>query len=344
MRIAAIRHALPHRRITNAEVIERVRHANVGRFGGAMAAMEARIATLLDVAGTEVRYALAEDETALDIAVEAGRAALAQAAIAPSAVDLLLYAGVGRGWLEPATAPAVQAALGLTNATSFDIMEACASWVRALQVAHAYIQAGMYRTIMIVNAECGHYRAYQDWALNDEADVDVRLASYTIGEAATATIVTGDVSDDDHYFTFRTFGEHVDLCMIPLPNMRDFHATGAPGCYVPHRFYARSRELFQVAVRAIVDVFGSDPRLHGVPHDIAFGHDATVRVAECITRAIGYADVYFSTHREYGNTVSASIPLGMSLAIDEERLRRGSRALIVVGSAGLTVGFASLAF
>jgi 3-oxoacyl-[acyl-carrier-protein] synthase III len=67
-------------------------------------------------------------------------------------------------------------------------------------------------------------------------------------------------------------------------------------------------------------------------------------VCDLIARRIGVEDILFPTHREYGNTVSASVPLAMSLALRANRLERGHRVLIVVGSAGISVGFCSFTF
>ena len=73
----------------------------------------------------------------------------------PTEIDLLIYVGVGRGFIEPATANVFQDLIGLRSATCFDILDACASWLRAVHVARAFIASGAYRHIMILNAESG---------------------------------------------------------------------------------------------------------------------------------------------------------------------------------------------
>jgi 3-oxoacyl-[acyl-carrier-protein] synthase-3 len=132
--------------------------------------------------------------------------------------------------------------------------------------------------------------------------------------------------------------------MIPLANAGDFLPIGPSERHVPGRFYALSRELFGAATHELVTTFAREPRLHAHRYDIAFGHDATTRVSAVVTEALGVADVYFPTHGEYGNTVAASVPLGISLALDAAKLTRGQRVLLIVGSAGLSIGFASFTF
>lgn len=112
--------------------------------------MTEAVRSYLKAAGTETRYQLDTGEKAIDLVLQAGREALEDAQVAPEEVDLLIYTGIGRGWIEPAMANAVQAGLHLVNATSFDILDACASWLRALHVCQQHIRSGVYRSAMIV--------------------------------------------------------------------------------------------------------------------------------------------------------------------------------------------------
>jgi len=95
----------------------------------------------------------------------------------------------------------------------------------------------------------------------------------------------------------------------------------------------------------LVEVFESDPVLREGRYGIIFGHDASARVAKVLARKLGLPhESYFPTHAQYGNTVSATVPLGMSLAIKECKLQRGQRVLVIIGSSGITIGFASFTF
>ena len=343
MRIASIKHAVPSRRITNESIIRMVRDHNRARLSGdQLNRLEKDLEAGLVSAGTETRHQLDHGEKAIDFAVRTAQSALEEAAIAPSEVEFLIYAGVGRGWVEPATGAAVQAALGLTNATAFDIMDGCASWLRALHVAATYIRAGAYRRGLIVNCECG-LEGYAALDFDAVEQLNHRFAMFTIGEAATATVVT-DKPGGNPYFAFHTFGEHLELCTIPLPTAPLFSlGAGDPRC-APGKFFARSRELFTTTIRKIVETFESDPRLRQGRYDICFGHNASEKACDVVARKLGLTHIFFSTHRGYGNTVAAAVPLGMSLALDEGKLRRGDKVLIIVGSAGITVGFATFTF
>lgn len=344
MRIASVHHTLPSQRIANESVLQKIHDSAAHLSSRERATVTKAAATFLDAAGTETRYQLGQGEKAIDLVLQAGRDSLISAGKAPDEVDLVIYTGVGRGWIEPAMANAVQSGLGLVNATCFDILDACASWLRALHVTYNYLCSGTYRCAMIVNCECGLYRRYGDWAIDSVDTVSYRLAGATIGEVATATILTADDTESEWYFAFKTFGEHFKLCMLPLAGLEDFWAGPVDERFAPGRFTTFSRELLSIAARKAVEVFRNDPRLRNGRYDVCFAHNASEKVCEFVTDQLGVRDIFFPTHRRYGNNVSAAIPLGMSLALQEGRLRRGDKVLIIVGSAGITVGFATFTF
>lgn len=345
MKILSIEHELPAHRLTNDWVLEQVRAHNRDTLTPAeLGLAESRLARFFASAGTETRHALAEGESALALCVTAGKRALHAADVAPGDVDLLLYVGVCRGWTEPGMANVVQAELGLVNATCFDVVDACASWLRALQIVHTYLRAGVYRRALIVNCECA-FVPYRDWQLASVDELDYRAAGWTAGEATTATVVSDDTPGDDYYFTFKNFGEHYALCMFPLAMAPQFGTAAIDARHAPMRFFAQSNELLKVTTRKVIETYESDGELRSRRHDIGFGHEASTKANLLIARHLGLPyERYVSTHARFGNTVSASVPLGMSVALQEGRLSRGDRVLVLVGASGITVGLASFTY
>jgi 3-oxoacyl-[acyl-carrier-protein] synthase III len=344
MRLAAVRHALPAHRMTNDWIREQIKVRNAQALSeSALELLDSQVASYLEHAGTQVRYTVTDAERPVDLVLAAARSALDESSLPPREIDFVIYAGVARGWLEPSTASALQTELGIVNATCFDVGDACASWLRALQVAHSLIATERYRAGLIVNCECDFER-YAEWNLLHREETDVRLAAFTMGEAATATVVASD-APDDFRFVFKTFGEYYDLCMLPLPNAANFSARPLDERCTPFKFYSRSRELLSTATRKIIEVFEADPVLRAGRYDICFGHGASERASELVARRLGIPlDIYVPTHARFGNTVAASIPLAMSLALDAGKLERGHRVLVIIGASGITVGFATFTF
>jgi len=335
---------LPTRKVSNDEVFARIREDSAEFL--APPELE-RALRLLRFAfrsmGTTVRYGRNSGERPFELCTEAGRRALTRARMDPKEVDLLIYVGVGRGFLEPATANVFQDHLGLSNATCFDVMDACASWLRATHIARSFLESGAYRNIMILNAEFnGNLESY---ALRSLAEFDHRFPAFTIGEAAAATIVSASEQPDDCVTAFRTFGDQRDKCLIPLPNWADYLGTpGADGSggtpdLEPLKFVSYGRDIMEFGLGKLVEQYHKDPAFHRFEPDIVFFHAASDGMARDGMRQCGLDEsLGYYSHRTFANTVSATIPVAMAAAAEQGRLSHGMRVIVAVASAGITTG------
>lgn len=344
MKILGIAHAIPSQEISNQDLVERV----MGHAANAIpAADRTRFAQELESrfqrAGAVKRFHRASGELALTLGVRAGRRALDRAGLAPEDIDLLIYVGVGRGFLEPATANVFQHQLGLTRATCFDLLDACASWTRALDVAHHLLEHGACRYVMILNCEC-NFEEFIRWDFRSVEDLEHLWGGFTVGEASTATVLCA--GGEDYYATFMTSGEHLGLCQIPLAHAPQFLNGARPRCDAPPlHFFVFAAELHQHAIAQLDRQFWSDPTLAKGHWDLIVGHSTSVPAARSVIRKLRLNPLRsLETFSSYGNTVSASIPLGLSLALERGRLERGHRVLMITASAGLTTGFVSFRY
>jgi 3-oxoacyl-[acyl-carrier-protein] synthase III len=345
MKIVHVAHALPSRKVTNQDLIAEMVQRNRTRFSNKqLDELQQRMQLSFRISGTEVRYHRAEGEKAFSVGMKAGRLALERTGISPAEVDLLIYAGVGRGWLEPAMANIFQAELGLTRATCFDVLDACASWIRSLQLAKALIAAGVYRTVMILNCEL-NFREYANFDIERMEDLEYAFSAFTIGEAATATLLTADSEPDDFVLSFRTSGDKWNLCHIPLPNANDFVSVSVTDKCKPMSFYTSPRELLAVATSMLGTHFQETPALRDRTYDLFLGHEVSSPTTRMVTKLLNIdPKIVFSTHSRFGNTVSASLPLNISVAEEEGRLKRGMQVLLTMGSAGVTSAFCAFRY
>jgi 3-oxoacyl-[acyl-carrier-protein] synthase III len=343
MRIRAIRHAVPGRRVTNQDLVDAVLRRSTQLAPAERDELALRITGHLEASGARRRFHRAPGERAIDFAIAAGRAAIDAADIDPEDIQLLIFVGVGRGFVEPATASVLQPALGLARATCFDILDACASWLRGLEIAHLYLSSGRARNAMLVNCEF-NFQEYVPLEFASLPSLDHVWAGFTIGEAATAAVVSADGPDDFHA-RFSSAGEHNDLCRINLPHAAEFVPGNHVNGWKPLTFYSNSKRLNYHAIQQLTDLYAADARARDAAHDIIFGHSASVPAALAVAERLGL-DIrkHFDVFPEYGNTVSASLPLAMSLACDEGRLERGQRVLLLMASAGITTGYATFTF
>ncbi|NMG31886.1 3-oxoacyl-ACP synthase III family protein [Aromatoleum evansii] len=347
MKILSLSAQIPSLRVDNDDILAGIAAHNADQPRERVARYEREVAYLLGRTGSQTRYLRdrAAGETALGLARKAVDEALAQAALARDEIDLLIYCGVGRGFLEPANAYFFADAMGLA-CPCFDVLDACMSWVRALEIASKYLAGGGYRHILIVNAEFNAYECGYPEILRIPAPeaLNHAFAAFTIGEAATATIVSH--SDDPWSFRFRALPQWAGLCAIPLPGHRDFCAPDATPCTEgEHRFVSFGTRLFEVAVGGLGELIGECVADVAQP-DIWFPHSAAAgpypRVAA--TWGIDPGKVYLDSFREYGNLVSASIPAAIRHAAARGRLKCGDRVVLCPASAGMVLAVVQFTF
>jgi 3-oxoacyl-[acyl-carrier-protein] synthase III len=288
--------------------------------------------------GIRSRRHRAPGERALDFGVAVARRALEGAGWATDDVDLLLYVGVGRGHIEPATANVFHAALGLRRATCFDILDACASWLRAFDVVRHMLHAGTVRRALILNCEF-NFEEYIRWDIDDPQDLAHLGAGFTVGEAATATLLEGSDDDDDFHLSFRTRGELHGLCQIPLPNAEQYQRESPSAGDRTLGFIAHAAALNTSAIAMLERQYWDDPVFNRGQVDVIVGHSTSVPSRDSVTRRLELDPArVVDTFERYGNTVSASLPLGLSIALRDGRLARGHDVLMIVGSAGVSSG------
>src|SRR5579862_1148927 len=341
MKVSGLAHVLPSKVITNEDVIRSLRCESSKYLASTEVDQLAEMTHAAFLrAGTKIRYQLAEGEKPYELCRRAGVEALAQAGLAPADIDLVLYASIGRGFIEPATANVFQDLLGLRNATCYDVIDACASWLRAIEIAQTYIAAGgRYRNVMVITGEFISRYAYR-YGLRSLDEFQHWFPGVTVGEAATATVLSREPDGrDDFSADFRTWGEKRALCLIPFENCLDYLGAATPNgaTLTPLRFASFGGEILRFGSSKLVSHFRQADDFNRRDYDIVFGHPASDGISATIGRRCGLDFSKFQfTHHLFGNTASSSVPLAMSIARQADRLKDGSRVLVLFASAGLS--------
>ena len=345
MRILSVKYALPGGVVTNQDLLDELGERISGRVEtDTRSSILRALETKLQYIGARMRHHREGDERAIDFGLAAGREAIAAAGLEPEAIDLLLFVGVGRGFIEPATANVFQAELGCHRATCFDVLDACASWLRGVDIAGHYLQCGTIRHALIINCEF-NFREYANWNIKSLEDLETAWSVFTIGEAATATVLGPGSGADTFHTRFRTVGQDYHLCQIPLPNLDQFHPVAPGEGYPALKFFSNPSQLTSRAVGMLADLFNGDPAFKEADHDTILTHSASTRTSVAGIRSVGLdAARLHDAFPRFGNTVSASLPLGMASAIEEGVLERGQRVLMLMGSAGISAGISTFIY
>jgi 3-oxoacyl-[acyl-carrier-protein] synthase III len=225
------------------------------------------------------------------------------------------------------------------KASCYDVVDACMSWVRALEIAHSFIQSGAYRNIMIINGEFNGYdhgfpELFKIW---DLSQLEYTFPTYTIGEGASATILTG--SPEVWSFKYKSVPSLCDLCTIPLSGYKDFsNGSKQIGHHGPDKFVSYGGILFDNANKYLVELVKENIKDLDEP-DIYFPHAASdVAYLAAAKKFIKIEKFYAKVFPSFGNLVSASIPVGMHEAEKEGTLKRGHKVVFCPASAGMVFG------
>jgi 3-oxoacyl-[acyl-carrier-protein] synthase-3 len=265
------------------------------------------------------------------LAIEAGRRAMADAGVSPEEIELLILATATVEQPIPSTSAIIQPALGVKNATCFDIAAACSGFLYGLHIARQFMVTGEVKTAMVIGAETlSRYTDYTD-----------RATCILFGDGAGAVVLKPAPSGEGILRSaLHTDGTYADFIQMPgggskyPPNVKEHIDARLPFIKM------RGNETFKVAVRAITEVcqevlVAADVRVEQV--DLFIPHQANLRIISAVGDRLGIAPekVYLNLER-VGNTSSASIPLAMQEAIDRGVLKRGNLVLMGAFGGGLT--------
>jgi 3-oxoacyl-[acyl-carrier-protein] synthase III len=331
---------IPSKCLANQDILQWIREQNRELRRDCVTRYCDKLNRLFELVGAETRYIRnkAGGERGFDLLVDAAWSAIKQAGTGVHRIDLIIYCGVGRGFLEPANAAFLAKTLGVT-CDAFDVSEACMSWARALQIAYNLLATRSYSNILIVNAEFTVYEYGLPDALRIRSDERIAYSfpALTIGEATTATVVTS--SCQPWKFHFRSAPAFAPLCNLPLRGYDDFCMPDKKiALNGPDQLVAFGAELSHVATREMI-AFIRQTYDHTEHIALWLPHNSGETGLQTMADKLNLGDkLYMGIFRRYGNLVSASIPAAVALAVEGGRLKRGDRIVLCPATAGMAFG------
>lgn len=278
--------------------------------------------------GIGSRHVAAEGESAAVLAAGAARAALENAGVEAAEIDLILAATVSPGTLVPCTACQVQAALGADGATCFDINGACTGFLLAMNTAQAYLAQGLYRTALVVGAEC----------LSNLTDWTDRSTCILFGDGSGAAVLQARPAGRYAQVTCSE-GKRGAVLTCESANRRAGDTEARP----PESFLRMDGgEVFKFAVSRVPGVIAKLlEREEVAPEEIDYFvlHQANARIVRAVAKRLGGDPEKFPMNiAEYGNTSSASIPILLDELNRAGKLRRGMKLVLAGFGGGLSYG------
>ncbi len=279
--------------------------------------------------GITQRYIAGEGETTASLGEQAARAALDNAGLTPDDIDLILVATSTPDNTFPATAVDIQRRLGMEHGYAFDMQAVCTGFVYAMATADLHIRGGMARRALVIGAET--FSRILDWK--------DRTTCVLFGDGAGALILEaqegeGTTSDRGILTSkLRSDGSHKEKLYVDGGPS----STGTVG-----HLRMEGREVFKHAVAMITDVIeGAFEATGTTAEDIDWlvPHQANRRIIDASAKKLGIpSEKVVVTVDLHGNTSAASIPLALSVALADGRIKKGDLVMLEAMGGGFTWG------
>jgi 3-oxoacyl-[acyl-carrier-protein] synthase III len=268
-----------------------------------------------------------------DLAYNATLQALEAANMEPNDIDMILFASVTPDMKLPNTASILQTKLGIENQCAcLDIAAACSGFVYGTNMAHAMIQTGMAKTVLVVGSEM----------LSQEIDWTDRRICILFGDGCGVALF-GRSEDES---------EVLATCLGADGTGKEFFQQPIGGAVTPltqehilnreHFMQMKGTEMFKVATRTLAKNAKkviADAGLQLSDVDWVIPHQANYRIIETTAKLLGIPmDKVVVNIDKYGNTSAATVPMAFHEAVADGRIKRGQIVLFDAFGAGLTHG------
>lgn len=270
---------------------------------------------------------LVKEETTADMSVAAAKKALKSAGVTAEEIDLIILGTVSPDYITPSCACQVQAAIGAHKAVAFDINAACSGFMFALHIANAYIQAGIYRTALILGAE----------TLSKIMDWTDRGTCVLFGDGAGAAVVRGDENTGLLAYDQGSDGSRgMVLAGLNRTNNNPLVETSKELQYV----HMDGQEVYKFAVTSVPASLQKVVKEAGLTMeeiDYFALHQANIRIIQSVAKRLKVSGDKFPVSLDHcGNISAASVPILLDEMNRKGMLKPGMKIALSGFGGGLT--------
>lgn len=275
--------------------------------------------------GIHQRHLADKGVTTSQLATKAAQAALENAGVQASDVDLIIVATSTPDFVFPSTACLVQANIGAKGSAAFDVQAVCSGFVYALATADAFVQAGRAKTALVIGAEV--FSSILDWS--------DRGTCVLFGDGAGAVVL--QACDEPGIMAAKLSADG------SLMNILCAAGNVSHGAVVGDPFLRMDGQaVFKTAVTVLSQSARDVCDMAGITlDDITWlvPHQANVRIINFIGKRLGMADDrVVVTVDKHANTSAASVPLALDVARRDGRIKQGDIVLLQGVGGGFTWG------
>lgn len=326
-KIAGLGHYVPENIVTNDDLSKKIETNNDW---------------IVERTGIEERRHVQKGDgnSTTSMGVNAAKIAIQRAGIAKEDIDFIIFATLSPDYYFPGPGVLVQRDLGLKTVGALDIRNQCSGFVYAVSVADQYIKSGMYKNILVIGSELQSYGL--------DMTTRGRGVSVIFGDGAGAAIISReeDLSKGILSTHLHSEGEHAEELVVLAPGMggrwiTDILKDNNPDdeSYFP---YMNGQFVFKNAVVRFSEVIHEGLEANNLTvEDISMliPHQANLRISQFIQKKFKLEDEQvFNNIQKYGNTTAASIPIALTEAWEQGKIKKGDLVVLAAFGSGFTWG------
>ncbi|MBF9140583.1 3-oxoacyl-ACP synthase III family protein [Hymenobacter properus] len=275
-------------------------------------------------------------DTTANMGANAARKALEMAGVEANDVQMIVFATLSPDYFFPGSGVLLQRELGMTNnCPALDVRNQCSGFIYALSVADQFVRTGMYDTVLVVGSEI-HSSGL-------DKSPEGRGVSVIFGDGAGAVVVRPSTTEGQGILSthLHAQGEHAEELIVKEPgsnrdNRVEYVVANKQDLYP----YMNGQNVFKHAVVRFPQVIKEALDQNGYqPSDVdmLIPHQANLRITQYVQQKMGLTDdKVFSNIQRYGNTTAASVPIALSEAVQEGKIKRGDLVCLAAFGSGFT--------
>ncbi len=290
--------------------------------------------------GIKNRRIAAPNQTTSDMGALAAKKAIERSGLDKDDIDLVICATLSPDHLcMPSTACLISDKVGIRDVMAFDVSAACSGFVYILSIAKAFIESGAKKNILLVGAE----------KISSLVDYTDRGTCILFGDGAGAAIISATEDKNEAIIDVHASADGKYSDLLITPGCGSTYPCSADMMEKKLQYIKMAgNEVFKVAVRTltrdVVDILKTN-EIKSEDVDLFIPHQANLRIIEAVRNKLKFSkEKTVFTVGKYGNTSAASIPMAMSDAYEEGRLKKGDLMLLDTFGGGFTWASALIRF
>ena len=314
--------------VDNEEVLDTVKRKFSGKSED-WTRIEKGIRYVFRTAGSQTRYlGCNPQKNPRDYAVKAAQKCLDFYGLQANDVDLLIYGGIVRDYLEPATAMEVAAKLGIEKVQAFDVTTACTGLLQAVITAAVHMHADPSINYALC-CSADFVERFINYSIQSFDELTLKAAGLTLGSAAGVWLLSrqplGGGGGQILHFQNTALPKSYEVCTVPING----------------KFSSHSKTVFDLGLRHVpAEILRLLNALNWRTNDVDhfLSHQPGKRIIMQLCKKLNInPEKAPVTHSLYGNTATTSALLAMRYLLDKNKIKHNDRLVLSSAAAGFSM-------